>query len=181
MPNNEVEILEKRLDRLTNEYDKEKKKLNILYNEKNELQELIRNIPDNLFKFVAHKCESIIPIVQKYIPVSIKVKDSNEKENIQPYFPMGLVSFIYKLCNDKQIEDTAEIDFFLSINLLPHCKPLTPKKGEKTRICYLINQLSNTLSQEKKDQWLKDILNLVGIDYSFYRAKYREFVGYLPS
>ena len=181
MPKDEIEILEKRFDRLTNEYNKEKKKLNILYDEKNEFRELISNIPDNLFKLVAQKCESIIPIVQKYIPAPIKVKDSNEKENIQSYFPLNLVSSIYEACNGKQFEEMSEIDFFHSINLLPNCKPLTPKKGEKTRICYLINQLSNTLSQEKKDQWLKDILNLVGIDYSFYRAKYREAVGDLPS
>ena len=97
------------------------------------------------------------------------------------YFPMSLVSSIYEICNCKQFEETAEIDFFHSINLHPNCKPLIPKKGEKTRICYLVNQLSNTLSQDKRDQWLKDILKLVGIDYSFYRAKYRDAVGDLPS
>lgn len=182
MSNNEVEILERRLDKLTNEYNKEKEKLNKLYDEKNKIKDLIRNIPDNLFKLIAQKSESLIPIVQKYIHAPIKVKESNEKEkNIQPYFPMGLVSSIHELCNGKQFEEMAEIDFFHSINLHPIRKPLIPKKGEKTRICYLVNQLSNTLSQDKRDQWLKDILNLVGIDYSFYRAKYRDAVGDLPS
>ena len=181
MPKDEIEILDKKLDKLTYEYNNEKEKLNKLYDERNSIKSLIRNIPDNLFKLVAQKCESIIPIVQKYIPAPIKVKDSNEKENIQSYFPMNVVSSIYEACNGKQFEEMSEIDFFHSINLLPNCKPLTSKKGEKTRICYLINQLSNTLSQEKKDQWLKDILKLVGIDYSFYRAKYRDVVGDLPS
>lgn len=41
---------------------------------------LIRNIPDNLFKLVAQKSESIIPIVQKYISAPINVKDSNESK-----------------------------------------------------------------------------------------------------
>ena len=119
MPNNEVELLESKLVKLTTEYNKEKKKLNFLYDEKNELRELIRNILDNLFKLVAQKCESIIPIVQKYILIPIKVKDSNEKENTHPYFPMGLFSFIYKLCNDKQFEEIPEIDFFQFFKSFP--------------------------------------------------------------
>ena len=94
---------------------------------------------------------------------------------------MSLVSSIYEACNDKQFEEMPEIEFFHSLNRYPNYKPITPKKDEKTRICYLINQLSNALSQEKKDQWLRGYLKLIGIKYTFYRAKYRDAVGDLPS
>ena len=181
MPQNEVEILEQRLDKLTNEYNKEKEKLNKLYDEKNKIKDLIRNIPDNLFKLIAQKSESLIPIVQKYLDEPQKSSESINSDKFIIYFPMSLVSSIYEACNGKQFEEMPEIDFFHFLNLYPNYKPITPKKGEKTRICYLINQLSNTLSQEKKDRWLKDFLKLVGIDYSFYRAKYRDAVGDLPS
>ena len=181
MSNNEVEILERRLDKLTNEHNNEKEKLNKLYDEKKKIKDLIRNIPDDIFKLIAQKSESLIPIVQKYLDEPQKSSETINRDKNMSYFPMGLVSSIHELCNDKQFEDTTEIDFFHSLNLYPNYKPITPKKGEKTRICYLINQLSNTLSQEKKDLWLKDFLKSIGIDYSFYRAKYRDAVGDLPS
>ena len=181
MSNNEVEILERRLDKLINEYNNEKEKLNKLYDEKNQIKDLIRNIPDDIFKLIAQKSESLISIVQKYLEEPQKSIETINGEKTMAYFPMSLVSSIYEVCNGKQFEEMSEIEFFHSLNLYPNYKPITPKKGEKTRICYLINQLSNTLSQEKKVQWLKDILKLVGIDYSFYRAKYRDAVGDLPS
>ena len=181
MSNNEVEILERRLDKLTNEYNNEKEKLNKLYDEKKKIKDLIRNIPDDIFKLLAQKSKSLIPIVQKYLDKPQKSSESINSGKFIIYFPMSLVSSIYETCNGKQFEEMPEIDFFHSLNLFPNYKPITPKKGEKTRICYLINQLSNTLSQEKKDLWLKDFLKSIGIDYSFYRAKYCEAVGDLPS
>ena len=181
MSKNEVKILERRLDKLTNEYNNEKEKLNKLYDEKNMIKDLIRNIPDNLFKLIAQKSESLIPIVEKYLDEHQKLSETINGDKSMPYFPMNLVSSIYEACNGKQFEEIPEIDFFHSLNLYPNYKPITPKKGEKTRICYLINQLSNTLSQVKKDQWLKDFLKLIGIEYTFYRAKYRDAVGDLPS
>ena len=74
IPKDEIEILDKKLDKLTYEYNNEKEKLNKLYDERNSIKSLIRNIPDNFFKLVAQKCESIIPIVQKLYPCSNKSK-----------------------------------------------------------------------------------------------------------
>ena len=181
MPKDEIEILDKKLDKLTMEYNNEKENLNKLYDEKNKLKDPIRNIPDDIFKLIAQKSESLIPIVQKYLDQPQKSTETINGDKSMAYFPMNLVSPIYEACNGKQFEEIPEIDFFHSLNLFPNYKPITPKKGEKTRICYLINQLSNTLSQVKKDQWLKDFLKLIGIEYTFYRAKYRDAVGDLPS
>ena len=55
MSNNEVEILERKLDKLTNEYNNEKEKLNKLYDEKKKIKDLIRHIPDDIFKLIAQK------------------------------------------------------------------------------------------------------------------------------
>ncbi|MCH5227672.1 MAG: virulence RhuM family protein [Muribaculaceae bacterium] len=45
----------------------------------------------------------------------------------------------------------------------------------------ILTQLIKRNPEDKRDLWLKDILKLIGIDYSFYRAKYREGVGDLSS
>ena len=56
----------------TIEYNNEKEKLNKLYDEKNKLKALIRIIPDDIFKLMAQKRESLIPIVQKNLDQPLK-------------------------------------------------------------------------------------------------------------
>ena len=185
MSGTEFEILEKKVGKLRAAYDCEKAKLNELYSQKNELEDLNRSIPANIFRDINRKCHTFISIVQKYVPDP----ESSEKENrieagdnaLNPYFSMNLIAAIHEVCNGVQFEDISSIDFYNAINLNPNSKPIIVKKNEKIRVCYLINQLAELLPQELKVHWVEKILERVGIDYNYYRAKYRVPVGDLPS
>ena len=91
------------------------------------------------------------------------------------------MNLIADACNGVQFEDMLAIDFYNAINLNPNSKPIIVKKNEKIRVCYLVNQLAELLPQERKVPWIEKVLACVGIDYNYYRAKYRVPVGNLPS
>lgn len=60
--------------------------------------------------------------------------------------------------------------------------PLKVRKNEKVRVCYLINQLSETIdNKEKRCEWIGAMLQSCDIDQDYYRSKYRELISDLPS
>ena len=95
------------------------------------------------------------------------------------------------LCRDNQFEISDIIDIFCFLNLRPYVGPFLPLKGEKRRICYLINRLSEYVTVVNKlaslqlvepetlvklselqqnrlvaEYWEKKITEECGIDYS---------------
>ena len=185
MSGTELEILEKKVGKLRAAYDCEKSKLNKLYAEKTELDDINKSIPAKIFRDIKRKCQNFLSIVQKYVPSSeLSDKDNKVTTNDNPsiqFLPMNLIASIHEACNGVQFEKMLAIDFYNAINLNPNNKPIIVKKNEKIRVCYLINQLAELLPQERKVQWVEKILERVGIDYNYYRAKYRVPVGDLPS
>ncbi len=177
----EADILERRANKLKEEYDKEKVKLQNLYVKRKSIEEERGSVPIDIFKLIYLKCLDILPIVEKYYkkPVDNKKEQSISMES---FFSMLLSGHIYKLCNGIQFEAMSELDFFESLNLHKKSNPLKVRKYEKVRVCYLINQLSEQIEEkERRNEWIGAMLRVCGIAPDYYRSKYRESISDLPS
>ena len=167
---------EKEYERCKAEYDKEKAKLNELY----DLQKAARK---EAFQYMKNRCADIyrqsclfLDILKKYIP------DGNRQEEPRkPVFSMKLLSLIHEVCVGEQFEEISAPDFYANMNLQPcNCK-LKTKPREKIRVCYLIFLMSEKLPKQDRDKWKTGILELLDIDDSYYKSKYKEPVSDFPS
>lgn len=55
------------------------------------------------------------------------------------------------------------------------------KTEEKARVCYLIFLMGETLPKPDREKWKAGIMNLLGIDDTYYKSKYKEPVSEFPS
>ena len=179
---------EKEYERCKAEYDREKAKLNKLYDQ----QKATRT---EAFQYMKNCCADIyrqsclfLDILKKYIPDGKQENKSSEPisqqettEEQQEYFSMKLLSLIHEVCIGEQFEEISALDFYANMNLHPcNCK-LKIKPREKIRICYLIFLMSEKLSKQDRDKWKDRILKLLDIDDSYYKSKYKEPVSDFPS
>ena len=179
---------EKEYERCKAEYDREKAKLNKLYDQ----QKAPRT---EAFQYVKNCCADIyrqsclfLDILKKYIPDGKQENKSSEPisqqettEEQQEYFSMKLLSLIHEVCIGEQFEEISAPDFYANMNLHPcNCK-LKIKPREKIRVCYLIFLMSEKLSKQDRDKWKDRILKLLDIDDSYYKSKYKEPVSDFPS
>lgn len=179
---------EKEYERCKAEYDREKAKLNKLYDQ----QKATRT---EAFQYMKNCCADIyrqsclfLDILKKYIPDGKQEyepdKPINQRETTeeqQEYFSMKLLSLIHEVCEGEQFEEISAPDFYANMNLHPcNCK-LKIKPREKIRVCYLIFLMSEKLSKQDRDKWKDRILKLLDIDDSYYKSKYKEPVSDFPS
>ena len=179
---------EKEYERCKAEYDREKAKLNKLYDQ----QKATRT---EAFQYMKNCCADIyrqsclfLDILKKYIPDRKQENKSSEPisqqettEEQQEYFSMKLLSLIHEVCEGEQFEEISAPDFYANMNLHPcNCK-LKIKPREKIRVCYLIFLMSEKLSKQDRDKWKDRILKLLDIDDSYYKSKYKEPVSDFPS
>lgn len=179
---------EKEYERCKAEYDREKAKLNKLYDQ----QKATRT---EAFQYMKNCCADIyrqsclfLDILKKYIPDGKQENKSSEPisqqettEEQQEYFCMKLLSLIHEVCEGEQFEEISAPDFYVNMNLHPcNCK-LKIKPREKIRVCYLIFLMSEKLSKQDRDKWKDRILKLLDIDDSYYKSKYKEPVSDFPS
>jgi len=181
MSKQEATVLERRVNTLKDEYDKEKTILNNLYEKKKILEDERRSVPEDIFKLINLKCHALLPVVEKYYNKPLE-KEEEQSKRTDLFLSMSLSSQIYKLCNGIQFEPMSELDFFESLNLHKKSNPLKVRKNEKVRVCYLINQLSERIdNKEKRSEWIEAMLRVCGIEPDYYRSKYREPISDLPS
>ena len=179
---------EKEYEHCKAEYDREKAKLNKLYDQ----QKATRT---EAFQYMKNCCADIyrqsclfLDILKKYIPDGKQENKSSEPisqqettEEQQEYFSMKLLSLIHEVCEGEQFEEISAPDFYANMNLHPcNCK-LKIKPREKIRVCYLIFLMSEKLSKQDRDKWKDRILKLLDIDDSYYKSKYKEPVSDFPS
>ena len=179
---------EKEYERCKAEYDREKAKLNKLYDQ----QKATRT---EAFQYMKNCCADIyrqsclfLDILKKYIPDEKQENEPSEPisqqettEEQQEYFSMKLLSLIHEACEGEQFEEISAPDFYANMNLHPcNCK-LKIKPREKIRVCYLIFLMSEKLSKQDRDKWKDRILKLLDIDDSYYKSKYKEPVSDFPS
>lgn len=179
---------EKEYERCKAEYDREKAKLNKLYDQ----QKATRT---EAFQYMKNCCADIyrqsclfLDILKKYIPdgkqenkSSDPISQQETTEEQQEYFSMKLLSLIHEVCIGEQFEEISALDFYANMNLHPcNCK-LKIKPREKIRVCYLIFLMSEKLSKQDRDKWKDRILKLLDIDDCYYKSKYKEPVSDFPS
>ena len=179
---------EKEYERCKAEYDKERAKLNELYDQ----QKAARK---EAFQYMKNRCEDMyrqsclfLDILKKYIPDGKRqdepgkpISQQETADEQQEYFSMKLLSLIHEVCVGEQFEEISAPDFYANMNLHPcNCK-LRIKPREKIRVCYLIFLMSEKLSKQDKDKWKAGILKLLDIDDSYYKSKYKEPVSDFPS
>lgn len=98
-------------------------------------------------------------------------KDSSAKRQWDmELFPMILISELYEVCSD--VFESTETQFHSSLNL--HCKhePIRIKPKQTIKACYLISKLYEIVPAKHKTAWREDILNHLGIEWSYYEKKY---------
>ena len=179
---------EKEYERCKAEYDREKAKLNKLYDQ----QKATRT---EAFQYMKNCCADIyrqsclfLDILKKYIPdgkqenkSSKPISQQETADEQQEYFSMKLLSLIHEVCVGEQFEEISAPDFYANMNLhLCNCK-LKIKPREKIRVCYLIFLMGEKLSKQDRDKWKAGILGLLDIDDSYYKSKYKEPVSDFPS
>lgn len=116
MSKQEAAVLERRVNRLKDEYDKEKTILNNLYEKKKTLEDERRSVPEDIFKLIYLKCHAILPVVEKYYNKPLE-KEEEQSDRTDSFLSMYLSAKIYRLCNGIQFEAMSELDFFESLNL----------------------------------------------------------------
>lgn len=185
----EEELLERRYERCKREYDKEKAKLDALYEQKEQARREALQCLKNRCGDICRLGGLLLATLEKYM-TDQKKKEGEEKEisasgtapAIQPaYFPMKLLSAIYEKCNGEQFEAVSELDFYASMNLQPCEDKLKIRPREKARVCYLIFLMGETLPKPDREKWKGGIMSLLGIDDTYYRSKYKEPVSDFPS
>ena len=179
---------EKEYERCKAEYDKERAKLNELYDQ----QKAARK---EAFLYMKNRCADMyrqsclfLDILKKYIPDGIRqdepgkpISQQETADEQQEYFSMKLLSLIHEVCVGEQFEEISAPDFYANMNLHPcNCK-LRIKPREKIRVCYLIFLMSEKLPKQDRDKWKAGILKLLNIDDSYYKSKYKEPVSDFPS
>ena len=183
MSPSEISVLERRCNRLKAEYKQEKALLNTIYKEHRAIIDKMSSIGNDIFERVSIKCSKFLAVVEKYVASDSHKDPEAKKEESETisYFPLSLIANIYEICNGEQFYETDSIEFFHAINLHPNSHPIQINNGEKVRVCYLINRLSDTLESPQREQWLNGILANLDIKTSFYRSKYRQPISDMPS
>lgn len=181
MSKEEAAVLERRVDKLSAEYQKEKAKLQNFYAKRKILEEERWSVPTDIFRLIYLKCNGLLPVVEKYYNKPVEKNKEQSEERTELYLSMSLLASVHELCNGRQFEDMAAVDFFHAFNLHQTSKPLEVCKNEKVRVCYLINQLSEKIDKETRSEWIGTMLRTTGIEQDYYRSKYREPISDLPS
>ena len=182
----EEELLERRYERCKREYDKEKARLDELYKQKEQAKREALQCLKNHCGDICRLSGSLLAILEKYL-TDQKKKEGEEKEAVTAqttpptYFPMKLLSAVYEKCNGEQLEAVSELDFYANMNLQPYESRLKIRPREKARVCYLIFLMGETLPKPDREKWKEDIMNLLGIDDTYYKSKYKEPVSDFPS
>lgn len=183
MSPSEISVIERRYNRLKAEYDKEKVRLDAINEERKTIINMMSNIGNNIFERVSLKCGELLTVVEKYIASDSPKEPEAKKEESETisYFPLSLIANIYEICNGEQFSEADSIEFFHAINLHPNSHPIQINNGEKVRVCYLISRLAEILESPQRERWLNGILANLDIKMSFYRSKYRQPIGDMPS
>ena len=180
MSHDEAAVLERRVDMLTAEYQKEKAKLQNFSASRKRLEEERWSIPTAIFRLIYLKCNGLLHVIEKYYNKPVE-KNKEQSERTEVYLSMSLLASVHELCNGRQFEDMAAIDFFHALNLHQTSKPLEVCKNEKVRVCYLIHQLSEKIDKGTRSEWVGAMLRTTGIEQEYYRSKYREPISDPPS
>lgn len=170
---------EKRLwekhETLTEKYNSEKAILNDLYEKQKVGQKTAEKYQENCFPKVLSLSHKLGEITQKYISTTAQSLLEGA------FFDMATSSNIHRICNNTIFGNLSETDFYTAINLLTSDKILQLKQGEKTRACFLVYKMYESIKSANKTQWRTSILKVLDIDENYYKSKYKDPISEVPS
>jgi hypothetical protein len=170
---------EKRLcekhETLTERYNSEKATLNDLYEKQKVARKTAEKYQENYFPKILSLSHRLNEIIQKYVPKTTQSMPQGA------FFDMAISSNIHRICNNTIFENISETDFYTAINLLASDKILQLKQGEKTRACFLIYKMYESIKSDKNAEWRKSMLQQLDIDENYYKSKYKEPISEVPS
>ena len=189
----EEKQVEMEYERCKAAYEKEKEKLNHLYDLKKSARKEALDYMENRCDDIYRLSSSFLEILRKYIPDSQDKQEdelrTSGEQKVQhetvseenEYLDMKLLSIIHEICVGEQFEEISAPDFYANMNLHPCGYILKIKPREKIRICYLIFLMSERVPKQDRDKWKNSILKLLDIDENYYKSKYKEPVSDFPS
>lgn len=160
---------------LTDKYNSEKAILNDLYEKQKVGRKTVEKYQENCFLKILSLSHKLGEIIKKYISATAQSLPEGA------FFDMATSSNIYRICNNTIFENLSETDFYTAINLLAPDKILQLKQGEKTRACFLIYKMYESIKSNQKAQWRTSMLQQLGIDENYYKSKYKEPISEVPS
>lgn len=160
---------------LTERYNSEKATLNDLYEKQKVARKTAEKYQENCFPKILSLSHKLNEITQKYVPKTTQ----NLPEGT--FFDMAKSSTIHRICNNTIFESLSETDFYSAINLLASDQALKLKQGEKTRACFLVYKMYESIKSDKKTEWRASILQQLEIDENYYKSKYKEPISEVPS
>ena len=86
-------------------------------------------------------------------------------------FPMILISELYEVCNDV-FDNPTETQFHSSLDLHDKHEPIRVRPKQTIKACYLVSKLYEIVPAKHKTAWREEILNHLGIEWSYYEKKY---------
>ena len=105
--------------------------------------------------------------IKEQITLNIQDKKCWEGE----LFPMILISELYEVCNDV-FDNPTETQFHSSLNLHGKHEPIRVRPKQTIKACYLVSKLYEIVPAKHKTAWREEILNHLGIEWSYYEKKY---------
>lgn len=182
----EKEILWIKHEQLTKEYNEEKEKLSVLYDQQKEMRNEFSKYNKNLFSKIHTLSISFLSVINSYNLVEEKEKEKEEqkpeeREKSQiledgSYIDMMTVGLVHKKCNKKQFEYLSENALYAILNLQPINTVPVIKYRQKNNMCQLIGLLYEflKLDHQEKLEWKKSILDIFEIKESYYKSKYNK-------
>lgn len=164
-----------RHETLSEKYNSEKITLNELYEKQNIARRTAEKYQENYFPKLLSLSNKLNKITQKYISKTTQ----SLPEGV--YFDMATSSAIHNICNNTTFENISETDFYTAINLLASDKILKLKQGEKTRACFLVYKMYESIKSNKNLEWRRLMLQQLDIDENYYKSKYKEPISEVPS
>ena len=128
-------------------------------------------------KLIQSFIQRMMRVGGSYIKAKVEIKESacpialSKKCWEGELFPMMLVSKLYEVCADV-FDNPTESQFYSSLNLHGKYEPMRIKPKQTIKACYLVSKLYEIVPAKHKTAWREDILNLLGIEWSYYEKKY---------
>ena len=86
-------------------------------------------------------------------------------------FPMILISELHEVCAEV-FDNPTETQFHSSLNLHGKHEPIKIRPKQTIKACYLVSKLYEIVPAKHKTAWREEILNHLGIEWSYYEKKY---------
>ncbi len=101
-------------------------------------------------------------------------KLTREAAMFHDYIDMETAANLYKLCNDALFYGMSGSNFLALINLrLEPDFPVVLSK-QKRKVCFLLSVIAKKVKDNRRSEWLKQLLKHLQISENYYNAHYRD-------